>query len=117
MHAEQVRFSSGMNIFLGLWLLFSPFILGYSYNRIATVEAVVFGVIIVGIAWLRLVHPIGTHWASAVNLLIGLALIGSAFLFGADGVQPVLYNNLTIGFPLVLFALWSLLAVVHSNEE
>ena len=117
MHAEQVRFSSGMNIFLGFWLLFSPFILGYSHDRIATLEAVVFGVIIVGIAWLRLVHPIGTHWASAVNLLIGLALIGSGFVFGAYGVDAAHYNNLTIGVPLVLFALWSLLAVVHPGED
>ncbi len=116
MHKEQIRFASGMNFFLGLWLLFSPFTLGYTYSLIATAEAVEFGLIVVVIAWLRTAHPERARWASLINLLLGLLLIGSGFLLGAAGVDAAHWDNLTIGIPLALFALWSASEAVGPGE-
>ncbi len=117
MHTEQVRFASGMNVFLGLWLFFSPFTLGYTYDLTATLEALIIGAVVVVIAWLRLAHPERARWASLINLLLGIFLIGSAFVLGSWGVNAAQWDNLTIGIPLMLLALWSLLAVVRPGEE
>ncbi len=117
MHTEQVRFASGMNLFLGAWLFFAPFSLGYSYDLTATVESLAFGAVIVVVAVMRMARPERARWASGVNLLLGLFLIGSGFAFGSWGVAPAQWDNLTIGIPLVVFALWSLLAVVRPGEE
>ncbi len=117
MHTEQVRFASGMNFFLGLWLFFAPFSLGYTFSRIATLESLIVGAIVTVIAVLRLAHPERARWASFINLLLGVLLIGSAFVLGAYGVDAAQWDNLTIGIPLAGFALWSLLAVVRPGEE
>ncbi len=116
MHKEQIRFASGMNLMLGLWLLFSPLILGYTYSVIATVEAVLFGLVVMAVAWLRLLHPERARFASAINLILGLILIVSAFLLGAAGVDAAEWNDLSIGIPLALFALWSTGAYVRPGE-
>ncbi len=116
MHKEQIRFASGMNFMLGFWLIFSPLILGYTYSIIATVEAVLFGLIAVVIAWLRLLHPERARFASAINLILGLILIASAFLLGAAGVDAAQWNDLAIGIPLALFAMWSTGAYVRPGE-
>ncbi len=117
MHTEQVRFASGMNAFLGPWLFFSPFTLGYTYDLTATLEAIIVGAIVTVIAFLRLARPERARWASLVNLLLGIFLVGTAFLFGSWGIYAAQYDNLTIGIPLVLLALWSVLAVVRPGEE
>ncbi len=116
MHKEQIRFASGMNLMLGLWLFFSPIILGFNYSLIATVEAMLFGLIVMAIAWLRLLHPERARYASAINLILGLILIVSAFLLGASGVEAAQWNDLSIGIPLALFAMWSTGAYVRPGE-
>ena len=117
MNTEQVRAASGMNFALGLWLIFSPLILGYTYNRIATEEAIAVGVVVVLIALLRLTHPDHSRWGSFVNLLLGLVLIGSAFLLGAQGADAAQWDNLTIGFSVVVVALWGAISVVRPGQE
>ncbi len=116
MHKEQIRFASGMNLMLGLWLLFSPLLLNFIYSPIVAAEAVVFGLVIAAIAWLRLLHPERLRWASWINFVLGLVLTGSALLLGPAGVGVAEWDFLAVGIPVALFAIWSGGAYVVPGE-
>ncbi len=111
---DQVKFTAVMNMCFGLWLSLSPFILGYSglsgYNAVATIEAVVIGVIVLVLAPMRFARPAGHTWPTWVNLELGAWMIVSPYLLGTQQISSVLPNDLVVGIGIVVCSLWNMMA-------
>jgi len=106
----QVDFASGANIVLGAWLVISPFILGYSGNSAALWNDIIFGVVILLLAWARVANPGGVSALSWINAVIGLWLIAVPFVFGFSTDPTALWNNIISGALVTILGAWSALA-------
>lgn len=46
------------------------------------------------------------HWSSGINVLAGLWLILSPFMFGFSEVESILWNEVVIGLAVAIFAMF-----------
>jgi hypothetical protein len=106
----QVTTASGLNILAGLWLIISRFILGYSALRGTMWNDVIVGIIIALIAAGKLSRGRSIQWLSWINVVLGLWLIVSPFIFGNAGNTRVLYNEFIVSIVVVILAAWSALS-------
>lgn len=91
------------NLVLGLWLIISPFILGYSTGAIT--NSVILGIIVAILAIIRLSAP-SQSWASWLNGVAGLWLILAPFIF--NFMSPaVLWNELIVGVIVAALGFWN----------
>ncbi len=61
---------------LGMWLIASPFVLGYATkSSSATWNAMLIGALIVVLGWLRVGDPASQAWLSWVTPILGVWLI------------------------------------------
>ena len=102
--------ASGLNILAGLWLIISRFILGYSALRGTMWNDVIVGIIIALIAAGKLSRGRSIQWLSWINVVLGLWLIVSPFIFGNAGNTRVLYNEFIVSIVVVILAAWSALS-------
>ncbi len=98
-----------MNISLALWQVFSPFILGYASSPLALWDGLIVGLVILVLAWYRMLRPTSAATASWVNLVLGAWLAVSPFILGLTSVNAALWNDITIGIAVVFFAAVGLL--------
>ncbi len=105
MHNEQVRFASGLNIAFALWQLASPFLLGYAGNAVALWDALLTGAAILALSAVRMRRPNGSVMPGWVNLLIGLWLAASPFALGLTSNASAMWNDITVGISVAVFAL------------
>lgn len=92
--------SSWVNIALGIWVIISPFILGF-HSSSALWSNVVAGVLVGILALLRWgMHQPGWSW---LNLIIGIWLVLSPFVLFLGG--PAMWNNVILGIIVAAFAL------------
>jgi hypothetical protein len=106
----QVDFASGANIVLGAWMVISPFIFGYSGNSAALWNDIIFGVVVLLLAWARVANPGGVSALSWINAVIGLWLIAVPFVFGFTTNAVALWNNIIAGALVTILGVWSALA-------
>ena len=86
----------------GMWLIISPFLLGYSQG--ATTNSVLVGIAISALAIIRLTltRDAWTGWLAAV---MGLWLVIAPFILGF--MQPaVLWNEIIVGIIIAGLSLW-----------
>ncbi len=122
----QVLSASGINIIAGIWLIISPFVLGYvDFGRagstgasLATSTDLVVGFVIVVIAAIRFfgARNIGvelfhnqTVWLSWLNAVLGLVLIASPFLFHFTDLSAAYWNNIIVGVIVAILSAWNAL--------
>ena len=103
---EKTRLSrilSGAAILLGLWLLFSPYILGYNSLE-TTAQQTVIGFIIIVVAGVRLSLPT-IHWPSWINIILSIELI--LIPVTTAGVSGAAQLNMTvIGLVILVASAW-----------
>jgi len=102
--ARLARTPSGLNVLAGIWLIISPWVLGYT-DADATWNPVVFGAIVGVLALARVGGLYRETWISWINAAIGVWLFISAFWL-ADSNQAS-WNVGILGIVLFLLALWS----------
>lgn len=100
----EIRTASGLNLLAGIWLIISPFVLGYLlpdtvWNPIGA------GALILLLALARVSGAYRERWLSGVNALIGLWLIASAFVLADSGQAEG--NVGFVGLIVFLLAIWS----------
>src|SRR5215471_1160937 len=96
---RQIRWASGTNILLGLWLFFAPVLL--NYQQLATRwNDTIAGVVLCVLATVRCLRPLGRFWLSLINAGIGLWLIAAPFVLHCDDVTERL-NDMTVGVLVV----------------
>ena len=80
--AAQLRFGGAINVIAGVWLIAAPFVLGYSSTQAALWSDIVLGIAIAVIGTVWAGGTFHRPWLSAVNALVGAALIASPLVLG-----------------------------------
>ena len=90
----------------GIWLLASPWVLGYSENFAAMANAVILGILL---ACAELIH-LGQHVDAEewFDLIAGLWLVASPAVLGFEAVASALINTVVVGLLTIMFAAWAL---------
>jgi hypothetical protein len=103
---ENASTASILNILCGIWLIISPFILGYYDVTAAIWNSIVLGVVVLILAAARVSNPNGNVGLSWINLLLGIWLIISPFFMYPSFPTPI-WNNVILGILVAIFAIWS----------
>lgn len=105
-----------VSLLLGVWLIFSPWILGFTGTPVAMWNAVLFGVLIAIMALMALIEF--QEWEEWADMVIGAWLIvspwvlGFATMYATDGAMTGAYgaswNFIAVGVLTLGMAAWSL---------
>lgn len=79
---------SGINVVLGIWLIISPFVLGYATSNAAEWNDIACGIAV------SLLAVAGASW---LNVMMGIWLILSPFVLGFASAPALLWNNVILG--------------------
>lgn len=99
------------NALLALWLVVSPWVLGFSGVTLATVTTVAAGVLLLASSLGAMAMP--GAWEEWLDALLGGALMAAPLLLGFDGVDAALQNALLTGAAVVVLAL----SVLATDDE
>lgn len=102
---------SWLGFLAGLWLIISPFFLGYSQIEVAANNDLIVGVIVGLLALTILMWKQSALWLSWVIVLIGVWEIVAPILIGYVGTPLALVNALVIGLLLIISAGWRVLSL------
>jgi hypothetical protein len=92
--------NSWVNTLLGIWMIISPFVLGFHSSK-AIWNNVITGVVVGILAIIRWsIHQPGWSW---LNLILGIWLVISPFVFFLSGAA--MWNNVILGFIIAALAL------------
>lgn len=106
MHLSSRRWQDQVTLLLGIWLVISPFVLGYPADSAQAVNAYVSGVVIALLAAFDLYKTY--MWAVVVNMLIGLWVAISPWVPVTADRSAMMTNNVIVGVAVLLLALWEL---------
>lgn len=109
-HRGQVITASGLDILAGVWLIISPFVLGYQDIRNATSNDVVFGILICLLAAIRFFGAYAAASLSWINAIFGLWILVSPWFLVYYHYPSPLWNNVIFGVAVMVLAGWSAMA-------
>ncbi len=100
-HKNHARLADGVSILVGLWLIASPFVMGFSAMTGEMWNNVIFGALIALLGLVRLYMPEQAEWMSWLNAVFGLWLILSPFVLSYPTVVD-LWDNIIAGLIVVI---------------
>jgi hypothetical protein len=107
---DASRPASVLNVLAGIWLIISPWVLGFGDM---TMQAAFWSTLLSGIAVLVLaairLATTGTQALSWLNLLAGVWLIISPFVLAFSAAQMAMGNAIFLGILVAIFSLWAAL--------
>ena len=123
---SQIMTASRFNLLAGLWLIISPFVLGYAYfgrddrSSGSTAKSIDFivGFVIAVLAVIRFfgARSLGVEvfrdqivWLSWANVALGLLLIATPFLFSFTDLSAAYWNNIMVGVIVAILSAWNAL--------
>jgi hypothetical protein len=95
-----------VNALAGLWLVLSPWILGFDNVVVALVSTSALGAILFASSVGAMQFP--QAWEEWLDVILGVTLMLLPVLFGFDAVRPALLNALVTGAIVTFLALWVL---------
>jgi hypothetical protein len=102
----NIRTASGLNTLAGIWLIISPFIVGYGITA-ARANDIYVGIILGALALIRfLTASDSTTWLSWINVVLGAWLIVSPFILSYTDVSQI-WNDVIVGILAIIFGGWS----------
>lgn len=105
---EQSRLANTLTLLLAVWLLISPFILGFANDTAALNNSLFVGAIVALLATVRRMGKLyDTEWASWTAVLFGIWLLFAPFVIGFADIAVALANNVVVGILLCITAAWS----------
>lgn len=103
---KALQWEDWVGIALGAWMLGSPWVLGFSDNSAATMNALIMGIILVLEELLELgVHEVVEEW---IDLVAGLWLMVSPAVLGFASLTSASVSTIAVGLLTVLFAAWAM---------
>jgi hypothetical protein len=103
---KTLQWEDWAGIAVGAWLLVSPWVLGYSDSYPATMNAVLFGVVLVMLELLNLdQHQPVEEW---MDLVAGVWLLVAPVALGFGGETLAAVNCISVGVLTILLAVWAL---------
>jgi len=113
-----VKTVSGVDIVLGLWLIISPFILGYGNAATPMWNSVIVGVGVAILSGVRTTNDgVRQSWLSWVNVILGAWLLFSPFILGFADNVAALWNNIILGATIAVLAAWGALISTSRNNN
>ena len=102
---KEARWQDVGALLVGVWLFFSPWILGFADLGIVAANAWIFGIVVAILAALAIFAY--QQWEEWLNAAIGIWVFISPWVLGAAGNVSILWNSLIVGALLLVLALWS----------
>lgn len=102
---DEAITASGLNILMALWLIASPYVLGFAGTSLAS-NFITVGILVGIVALVRVFSPESSGWLSWVNVVLGIWLIVSPFFTGVSTVS-MFWNGIISGIIVAALALWS----------
>src|SRR5262245_38797949 len=106
-----------INLFLGLWLLFAPFVLGFAAvaSGAAAGNGIIGIVLIVTSVWIlqAAAPPPAIGWFQS---LCGLWLVLAPFVGNFRGLSTATSDNVAVGAVIILVALTASRAFAHTHR-
>lgn len=110
------HWQDGLEVVLGLWLVISPWVLGYTGISLAFLNALIVGVFIAVTAFFVIVRF--EAWEDWVDMAVGLWLIASPWVAGFASLTTgetaaaclATWNVILVGIATFVLAGWSYLA-------
>ncbi|HEX8012495.1 MAG TPA: SPW repeat protein [Casimicrobiaceae bacterium] len=103
---KSLKWEDWLGIGLGVWLLASPWALGFSDQQAATMNALIIGSILVLEEFLEVgVHETVEEW---IDLVVGLWLMVSPLVLGFTSYVGASVNTVLVGLLTVVFAAWAM---------
>ena len=99
------RIPNVINVIAGVWLLLSPWILGFGNTYALSPNNVFWGIVVALLAASRLWWHQGA-WASWTDFVLGVWIVSSPYILGTDS-QRFIINNLIVGLVVIAMSLWS----------
>ncbi len=107
---DQVTWASGLSVLAGLWLLISPWVLGFSDQQSPLWNAVILGIVIAVLAFIRAGGWYQAVWLAWVNLVLGIWVVISPWILGFSGQNAPLWDAVVVGVIVVILSAWSIWA-------
>jgi hypothetical protein len=108
-YAARARTASGINVLLGIWLIVSPWMFGYS-EQAAVLSSVSVGVLIALLAAIRLASVHNSVGLSGINILLALWTVVSPWAYAYVSNEGALLDNIIVGLLVAALAIWSAVA-------
>ena len=106
---KSLKWEDWLGVGLGVWLLASPFVLGFSDATAPTLNALVMGCVLVLEEMLELgVHESAEEW---IDLAAGTWLVVSPAVLGFSGQMAASISTIAVGLLTLLFAALALSSV------
>jgi len=103
---KSLKWEDWLGIALGLWLIASPWLLGYAGQASATMNALFLGTAFVCLELVNLdAHEDLEEW---MDIVAGVWLVLSPFLLGFAQVGAAAINAVGVGVLAIAFAAWAL---------
>jgi len=99
----SVKITAGLNVLLGAWLIWSPWEYGVSFST-GALNSWIVGAMVVIIASIRMSQPERARGLSLLNMMLGIWLIVSPWIFGYAHEMTRLTNSVCVGILAFLFA-------------
>lgn len=108
----SVKSLAALNFLFGIWLIISPYILGYQGAQ-AKWQSVVAGIVVLILAAVRYFSP-AQVWASWVNALVGVWMIISPFATSYN-TTAAYWNQIIFGILIAIVGISN--AATHVSEQ
>lgn len=96
-----------VNALLGVWLVLSPWALGFQGNTMAMSNAVVIGAVLVAVAVGAILVP--RAWEEWTEGALGLWLVVSPWILGFGMIRDAMLSTALAGLAVIVLAVWTLL--------
>lgn len=104
---EQQRWQDQVNMILGAWLIFAPFLGIGGVNDVAAWNSYLSGAVVAILAIAALSRP--QMWEEWINLLVGIWLIIAPFVLGFATQAGPTWNQVILGVLIGGDAAWAML--------
>ncbi len=106
---DASRPGSALNVIAGIWLIISPWVLGFSNLQTPLWETLLVGIAVLILSAIRL-GTVGTEGLSWISFLVGIWLLISPFVLNFSGTSAAMGNDVILGILVGLFSLSGALA-------
>ena len=100
---STVKATATINMLAGIWLFISPWVYQTYQSSPSSWNSWIAGALIVLFAAIRMSHPMSARAASIVNMLLGIWVFASPWIYGYTNYTGRFVNSLCIG--VIVFVL------------
>lgn len=106
LHISTKRWQDQLILLLGLWLIVSPFAIGYPGTSAAAGNAIIAGIVMAALAAFDLYKTY--VWAVALNLVVGAWVAVSPWFIDVLQERAMMASLIASGVATVVLAVWEL---------